>query len=82
MRSCFFVFLYIGSGYIEESGMFNRKKIIPYNEISKAVIEYGDNVSYILIFTKTAKKPVLKVNTYYENAFLLKELLAKKKLLK
>jgi hypothetical protein len=72
----------VGNGCIEKTGMFNRKKIILYTEISKADIEHGDNVSYILFFTKQSNKPLLKINLYYENAFLLRKFAYKKKWLK
>lgn len=72
----------VGNGCIEKTGMFNRKKLVSYTEISKAVIEHGDNVSYILFFAKHSDKPLLKINLCYENAFLLREFSCKKNWLK
>ena len=60
----------IGNGYIEESSILKRKKLIAYVDISEAEIKQGDNVTYILLFDKRSKRPIIKINMYYENAFL------------
>lgn len=72
----------IGNGYIEESSMLKRKKLIAYVDISEAEIKQGDNVTYILLFDKRSKRPIIKINMYYENAFLIKELAYKMNWLK
>lgn len=72
----------IGNGYIEDSGILKSKKLIAYVDISKAEIKQGDNVTYILLFDKRSKRPIIKINMYYENAFLLKELAYKMNWLK
>lgn len=72
----------IGNGYIEESGMLKSKKLIAYVDISKAKIKQGDNVTYILLYDKRSKRPIIKINMYYENTFLLKELAYKMNWLK
>ncbi len=50
----------IGNGYIEESSMLKRKKLIAYVDISEAEIKQGDNVTYILLFDKRSKRPIIK----------------------
>ena len=72
----------IGDGYIEESSILKRKKLIAYVDISEAEIKQGDNVTYILLFDKRSKRPIIKINMYYENAFLIKELAYKMNWLK
>ncbi len=72
----------IGNGYIEESGMLKSKKLIAYVDISEAEIKQGDNVTYILLYDKRSKHPIIKINMYYENTFLLKELAYKMNWLK
>lgn len=72
----------IGNGYIEESSILKRKKLIAYVDISEAEIKQGDNVTYILLFDKRSKRPIIKINMYYENAFLIKELAYKMNWLK
>lgn len=72
----------IGNGYIEESSLFKSKKLITYVDISDAEIKQGDNVTYILLYDKKSKRPIIKINIYYENAFLLKELAYKMKWLR
>ena len=62
--------------------MLKRKKLIAYVDISEAEIKQGDNVTYILLFDKRSKRPIIKINTYYENAFLIKELAYKMNWLK
>lgn len=69
----------VGEGHIEVSSLFKKSTLIPYSELNKAEIKQGDNVSYLLLYSKNRTKPLLKINTYYENAFLLKEIAVKKK---
>lgn len=72
----------VGEGYIEVSSMIKKTTLIPYSELNKAEIKEGDNVSYLLLYSKNQTKPLLKINTYYENAFLLIDLADKNKWLK
>ena len=72
----------IGNGYIENNNLFKKKKMIPYSDVSKVEIQEGDNVSYLVFYLKTSARPIIKVNTYYENAFALKELAYNKKWIK
>lgn len=59
-----------------------KSKSILFNEIRKVEEVYGDNVSYFFIYKKKEEKPFMKVNTYYENAQLLKQVAQKKKWMK
>ena len=52
---------------------------IYYSDIKSAEMTDNDNVSYLLLYEKDNQKPILKVNLYYENAYLLKEIAYKKR---
>ncbi len=51
---------------------------INFSDVISAKIIEDDNVSYLLLYGKDSKKPSLKLNLYYENAYVLQEIAYKK----
>lgn len=55
-----------------------KKYKINFSDVISAKIIENDNVSYLLLYGKDSQKPSLKLNLYYENAYLLQEIAYKK----
>jgi hypothetical protein len=55
-----------------------KKYKINFSDVISAKIIENDNVSYLLLYGKDSQKPSLKLNLYYENAYLLQKIAYKK----
>ena len=72
----------IENDYIESYSMFQKKKVIYFDEIDRVEIEQQGKASFFTIYLKNSKKPELKINIHLENIYVLEELALKKKWIK